>query len=148
MLNYIYPFLLLLLMWQCQNDSTKPQTEDVKFGETFSLVRGEQVEITGEGETLTLKLQNVIDSRCPSDANCVWLGNATATFTASNAQESDKELQMCIGDCRPAPVRSKHTLTVTVGGTGYNIILKEVLPYPSSEERGDKKEVRMVVEVL
>ncbi|MFD2514357.1 hypothetical protein ACFSRY_10805 [Pontibacter locisalis] len=146
MINYLYPMLLVLLLWQCNDKDIEPHNKQVNFGETFTFKQGEEVVIVGEGEDLLLQLYSINDSRCPTDAICVWLGNATVILKASNTQEKEKELQMCIGDCRPEPARTKHILSAIVGGVDYKITLKEVSPYPALKESNQVKQVKLVVE--
>ncbi|MBC5993419.1 hypothetical protein [Pontibacter cellulosilyticus] len=146
MTNYLYPLLLMLLLWQCNKYEFDDFTTEAQMGETFTVELGKRVNITGEnGKTLTLYLHSVTDSRCPADAICAWLGNANVILKASSGTEIEKQVQMCIGDCRPEPARSKHTLDVEVGGTRYNITLKEVLPYPTTKRSGEKTAVKLLV---
>ncbi|WP_439879974.1 hypothetical protein ACSX1A_12485 [Pontibacter sp. MBLB2868] len=146
MTNYLYPMLMVLLLWQCNEADIKLRTKEVHFGETFTMDKELPVNVVGEQDNLLLELYTVTDSRCPSDAICVWLGNATVRLKASNANEKDKELEMCIGDCRPDPVRSKHILTTTVGGVDYVITLKEVSPYPKTGTGDGEKQIKLVVD--
>lgn len=138
--------LLMLLLWQRNETDTALRNREVRFGETFTIEQGEQVNVVGEGEPLLLQLKVVNDSRCPANAVCGWLGNATATLKASNAQEKEKELQMCIGDCRPEPARSKHTLSATIGEENYELTLKNSMPYPGQEQTDEVKQIKLMVE--
>lgn len=148
MLNYSYTFLLILLLYQCKPMDLGTEPQMIKFGETFTLKKNVPVKIAGNGKPLVLQLENVADSRCPANAICVWLGNAAISLSASNTAETVADIKMCIGDCRPEPVRTKHTMQVQVGNSMYNFTLKEVLPYPGTEKEGEEKTVRMMVEVL
>lgn len=120
--------------------------DEVAIGENFILEPGQQVKVVGEGEALSLKLESVTDSRCPANAMCMWLGNAAVVLKAANTAEKDKLVNMCIGDCRPDPIRSKHIQEIEVGGVKYTITLKEVLPYPGLEQEGEAKQVRLQVQ--
>ncbi|GAB3202242.1 hypothetical protein ABID22_002596 [Pontibacter aydingkolensis] len=145
MLNHLYPLLLVFLLWQCSNYETNDPIEEVKIGEDFMLTAGEQVKIVGEGEPLVLQFSSVTDSRCPENAICMWLGNATVMLNASNTAEKNKQIQMCIGDCSPLPVQSKHKLDLEVGGAFYTITLKEATPLPGGDKAGESKHIRLVV---
>ena len=50
----------------------------------FELAVGSSARI--EGSELSLKFENVTeDSRCPTDVQCVWEGNATMVFSADSS---------------------------------------------------------------
>ncbi|WP_299819040.1 hypothetical protein [uncultured Pontibacter sp.] len=121
---------------------------EAKFGESFLLEKDGAIKVTGDGETLLLQFNAVTDSRCPKEAVCIWLGNATVLLSAANAAERIENIAMCIGDCRPDPVRIKHTLPLKIGEQQYSITLKEVLPHPGLENAAEKQMLRLVVEVL
>lgn len=148
MKNLAFLFLFSILLFQCKPIDVGQKPEKVKPGETFTLKKGVPVKITGINDPLTLELNTVTDSRCPANAVCVWLGFAKVSLSVANAVEQLQDVQLCIGDCRPDPVRSKHEMEILVGNSKYKLILKEVLPYPGTEEEGQEKTVRMAVEVL
>jgi hypothetical protein len=148
MTQYFYPLMILLLLWQCNDPELARQTKEAAFGEEFTINREEWVSLSGEGEPLVLKLDEVIDSRCPSDVTCVWAGNVTVNLKGSNQSEKEKMLSMCIGDCRPDPFRSKHEINATIGNVKYKLTLLDVLPYPKSSVKEEKKSAKMIVEIV
>ena len=53
---------------------------EVRLAEEFTLAPGESARI--QGESLTLAFDSVTsDSRCPSNVNCVWEGDAVVAVT-------------------------------------------------------------------
>ncbi|WP_125185173.1 hypothetical protein [Botryobacter ruber] len=150
MLKYLHPLLLLLLFWQCQNDnmlaSPETDTKSITGKQEFSLQVGEQVQVAGTPDKLQLKLQNLNDSRCPANANCVHYGSATVLLLATDSNGKTENIELCIGSCGSGPLRSTHTVTTLSGNTTYSITLKEVQPYPGLEQKGDVKKAILVVE--
>ncbi|WP_276498186.1 hypothetical protein [Pontibacter litorisediminis] len=146
MANYLLPFLLTLLtVTQCQRDEVPPQ--ETRLGEAFVLEQGEQLKLTsGETILLELKVEEVSDSRCPEDVVCVWYGNAAVKLKVYGSSGRSQSLSFCIGDCKPEPLRNKHTLTAEVNGQEYEITLLDVLPFPNTEQQQDaNKQVKLLV---
>ena len=55
---------------------------DVRLAEEFTLAPGESARI--QGESLTVAFDSVTsDSRCPTNVNCVWEGDAVVAVTLS-----------------------------------------------------------------
>ncbi|MCC9138434.1 hypothetical protein ACFSKU_12695 [Pontibacter silvestris] len=159
MLNYTYPLLLVLLMWQCQEDTiyerstvTESYTDGVKFGQSIVLEKGEPVTVYSNGgeapRKLHVTLEQLFDSRCPANAACVTYGNAAVVLSASNSQGANKAIELCIGKCDTEPIRDTHTVTTLVGETSYRFTLKEVVPFPGLEKDGEKKVAKLVVEKM
>ncbi|MCC9166234.1 hypothetical protein [Pontibacter harenae] len=135
MLKLIYPLCMFLLLWQCQDETTQTSSEQytvtddgIKFGQEFSLYKGDAITLYG-GEALRrlhLMLEQLNDSRCPANANCNHYGSAAAKFSAANSQGKNENIELCIGNCAPGDMRSTHTVTLAVGQTNYKITLKDV----------------------
>ena len=91
----LYGFLLVgLLAVGCEKDNKVTPTEDnqpvtVKVNQ---LARVKQ--------DVTLNVDNIADSRCPMNANCIWLGNATVKFSLKNDTQTQTG-ELCIGQCGP-----------------------------------------------
>ncbi|MCX2738888.1 hypothetical protein [Pontibacter anaerobius] len=147
MMNYLLSLLIILLaMTQCQRDETLPTPQGGGLGEAFVLEQGERIKITG-GETnlMEMEVEEVADSRCPEDVVCVWYGNAVAKLKIYSNSGNSQALTFCIGDCRPAPFQSKHTLITEVGGKKYEITLLEVIPFPNTKQKTENKQVKLLV---
>jgi len=134
---------VLLLMTQCQED-VSPRS--AKLDEAFSVAQGQLLKVTGAGtDLLGLQVEEVTDSRCPKDVVCVWYGNAVVKVKVLGRNKKGQSVTFCIGDCRPEPMRNKHTQVVEVEGQKYEITLLDVIPYPSSEEQASEKNVKLQV---
>ncbi|RIV21206.1 hypothetical protein DYU11_17425 [Fibrisoma montanum] len=82
------------------------------------------------GEDATLQIEKIEDSRCPANVVCVRFGNANVFYLLSQGTES-REGILCLGDCG-VPQKTQDSTTVQLGTERYQLILKEVRPYPGT----------------
>lgn len=92
----------------------------VQAGRQFDLSVGQQAQI--QGTSVSVRFAGVgEDSRCPSDVQCVWAGNAAVQLSLTSSQESS------------ADVKLNTTLDPkSVQYGGYTIQLVGVKPVPKS----------------
>jgi len=139
MKNILLSMLSGLWLLGCQSDSNSIDAE--KFGDTFQAKSGEEAQLSGASASNDLKVivESITDSRCPEGVNCIRAGNAQIGLTLS--KESDRqEVGLCIGcSNRPNSVE-QDTVSVTVASQLYEVILKDVLPYPAQDNAGAEKE--------
>jgi len=65
----------------------------VQPGRQFDLSVGQQAQI--QGSSVSIRLAGVgEDSRCPSDVQCVWAGNAVVQLSLTSTQESSAEVKL------------------------------------------------------
>ncbi|MDQ5928076.1 MAG: hypothetical protein QG633_514, partial [Patescibacteria group bacterium] len=92
---------------------TPTEDERVRAPEDKVISVGEPTEISG----LTVTLNKVTDSRCPTGVQCIWAGEATASVTlAQGAETSTIDMKLDAG---------------SVEFAGYNVSLTAALPYPT-----------------
>ena len=96
---------------------------------------------------INLQVLEIAESRCPSDVVCVRFGEAMVTVGVSGIEEIIKTLDLCIGDC---PQRNKgliiaDTVAVEIDGKDYEVILKDVIPFPSTTNQDQPKEAILKV---
>jgi hypothetical protein len=72
------PLLALMLMGFAHD---RRNSGDVALGQEFKLKNGKEAVV--RGEKLSIKVQSVSDSRCPSGATCVWAGNGEVVIKVS-----------------------------------------------------------------
>lgn len=96
-------------------DETPTGDERVRGPEDKSISVGEPTEISG----LTVTLNKVTDSRCPTGVQCIWAGEATASVTLAQGTETTT-VDMKLVELHGVPVEF----------SGYRISLLAVLPYP------------------
>lgn len=92
----------------------------------FALHGGQQVTI--RGADLRLRFADVLeDSRCPTEVECFWTGQARIAVDAELVQGAPTTLEF---NTNPAPGQGR--LTNDVGG--YTIELKALDPYPKTPD--------------
>ena len=110
----LIPFLLV----GCTgNDSSMSSS----LGEEFSLKPGQQTSISGED--LTIEFKSVSnDSRCPTDAQCVWAGNAEVNVELTKTGNSSSAIQLNTAGTTELPSQANYL--------NYTIRITELQPYP------------------
>ena len=86
---------------------------------------------------LSLRVENLYDSRCPNGVECVWEGNASVEFQLTTKKEKYK----FILDTHNSPNFKNDTI---VEGIKYQLI--DVLPYPDIYEESPVKTVKILVD--
>ncbi|MFD1140012.1 hypothetical protein ACFQ4C_02795 [Larkinella insperata] len=94
-------------------------------------------------QNVTLSVDNITDSRCPINANCVWFGNAQVKFTLKGDTES-KTGELCIGQCGQQ-MQNRSSVTLLLGSETYEVTLSDVQPFPGSKPDGTPKEAVVTV---
>lgn len=137
MKTIILGILGLMGLVGCRSDVNSRVAE--KFGETFNLKSQEEIRVGGaSSDSLEVVVESIADSRCPTDVNCIWAGNAQVELTLSKDTDT-QALELCIGDChlegeQYGAFTEQDTALVTLGAQAYEVILKAVIPYPKSTE--------------
>ncbi len=77
-----------------------------------------------------------------------WFGEVEVKVGVSGVEEILKTLDLCIGDC---PQRNKgviiaDTVAVEIDGKDYAVILKDVVPFPSTTNQDKSKEA--ILEII
>ncbi|MCA1622879.1 MAG: hypothetical protein LC768_00870 [Acidobacteria bacterium] len=74
---------------------------------------------------LTIKFVSLVeDSRCPTDTNCIWAGNAKITIKVSNAKAAAKTFEL-----------NTNSKPQSVSYAGYEIKLADLNPKPATNIR-------------
>lgn len=126
--------LISLINCKAQKEATAQNTDSVKSesplntnGEIIYFSEGENKFIKEFQTNITFK--NIAeDSRCPQDTQCIWAGVAVANVEFMSTTSRPMVLQLST-----AEVNGKN-YHKTQSFNGYNITLKEVTPYPTSQE--------------
>ena len=122
------PFLLihLLLGFGAVTNTAVPRNNapQVKIGQEFPVKVGQQIVV---GDDLRLKFAAVPeDSRCPSDVNCVWAGNAVVTVELTEGQ-CTTTLRLNTHQNPQSPENAK--------AGPYRVKLVKLDPYPRSTQK-------------
>lgn len=158
MLKTVFTMLTVVLMAQCgdetatsqaQNTDTPMQTNGQNFGQEVRVDYQNKATIGSGDAALTVTFQELMDSRCPENVNCIQHGKAEVILSATNQQGTNERIKLCLGDCQQGQaIRETDSVTTFVGQTKYTFSLRNVNPYPGSEEDGETKYVRLIVEKL
>ncbi len=132
-------------MWQCQKDSG-PDPRSAAFGEDLVLSKGQSAMLNQNGGNadLMVETKDIQESRCPSDVICVWAGFATASLKLSH-NGATGDLDLCLGSCAEK-YNVQDTGFISLDNVNYGVILKEIAPFPTSQNGNEPKTA--VVEVF
>lgn len=126
----IFSLPLLFLLPACSGDAPsavdgREVVRSAEVGERFDLSVGERARVGGGA--LTIGFRGVReDSRCATDVQCVWVGDAAVALTVA------------LGDAGPRTLTLHTTLVPRAGSTGHFTITVEGLrPEPVSTRRID-----------
>lgn len=106
--------------------SITPEKMPMKEGNIIYLNEGENKFLKEYEMNVTFKGISE-DSRCPEGVNCIWAGVAVAQIEVMGTATRPMTLKLASMDNK---VKNYHK---TEFFNGYNISLKEVTPYPTSE---------------
>lgn len=113
---------LLLAACGGGSDTTDAPYDPARGVYTVTLRTGQPVAISQE--SLTLRLTEVRDTRCPIDAICVWAGQAVVAVQVQQAGQAAETLQIGM----PAPAEMK--LPGDGSYRGYRLSLQALDPAP------------------
>lgn len=119
-----------LLFFSCEKNKG---IDTLKIGEVFEIEPDKSVENSEYG--ISLRVENISDSRCPTGAMCTWEGTASVEFqlTTTNGKYNFTL------DTHP-----NFTNDTVIEGFKYQ--LSDVLPYPVFGKEQAKKTVRILVD--
>ncbi len=139
---YFAPLLALFLFTQCAKEELPAAGQgnlnrdiEIALNETIELSKA--VEGNGNPRKVRVHLAEINDSRCPRNVNCIRYGSAVARLWLEQGQEKSPTVALVIGEALPNDPRklrnrTADTTLVTVANTQYQVILKNVTPYPCS----------------
>lgn len=88
------------------------------------------------GADVAVRADSIQDSRCPLDANCIWAGQAKVKLHLSKDTDSKSVGLILEPGASKDPAKRKDSTHVTLAGSAYKVILREVTPYPSRATEG------------
>lgn len=121
--------LFLLALWavlglvQCKKDTS------VEPNQEFSLAQGQSVRIGDGGSEVELAVTVLSESRCPTDVDCIWGGQANVKAELRGGSGATQNAALCLGVC------TNDSAAVLLNATPYWLVLKAVTPYPSLKRR-------------
>jgi hypothetical protein len=123
-----YLLILITVFFSCKKETHT----SIEFGQPFFISPGTKV--SANSNELLLSFEKVAsDSRCPSNAMCVWLGVAELNLTLTKKGTS-YPFSLYTTDFK------EYYTDTTVAG--YSIQLKSLLPYPLAGTNIQQKEYK------
>lgn len=122
-----------LLSQACNRAEVNPTTSELN--KSFSLAKGESIQLkpgtseTPSGESLTFRLTDLNDSRCPANVQCVWAGEAK-TSVELEFRGGKTGASLKLGGDRKST--DSDSVAVAVGGRAFTVLLRDVQPYPGA----------------
>lgn len=134
MVNYVkllsgFSYVGIFFFSACQSlDKTPFATVSIGVNQSARLV-----------SNVTVRADSIQDSRCPINADCLWVGQARVKLTLSKESESTSVWLALGRDSGPISISSKRpdSTNVLLGSSAYKVILQQVNPYPGTGNPGD-----------
>ena len=114
-------FLFFSLLWFGCKKSTSGIMD---LSGTYAISINETQKIPSGANFATLTLVDIVDTRCPPNANCVNSGSVKVTVKFKDGL-INQTIDLCLGTC------TKELKTIKSRGINYIISLSEVLPEPT-----------------
>jgi hypothetical protein len=138
---FVFLFLTAL---GCKTENLNAVEQNL--GTDFNLKISQQTQVDG----IKLSFDEVADSRCPSNAQCIRAGEVVVDLNLNTQQK----IKMCLGECQLVqPDRKKgfvvqDSLDVSVNSQKYLFILKQVNPYPTTMTTIPKENYEIKLQVV
>lgn len=118
-------FFLLVTSWlaACAQHLSQPT---VNANTAFELASDNTVRLVDNDIAFPVTVLQIQDSRCPINANCIWMGEAKVQLLLND--ELSKSL--CLGDCADKDPKANEA-NFRLQGERYTITLHDVQPYPA-----------------
>lgn len=112
----------ILSLVQCKKDTAIAPNED------FSLAVNKATQVAAEDARLEVAVTELSESRCPTDVDCTWQGQASVKVELRGGGQPVQTAALCLGACR------NDTAAVVVNAVPYWLVLKAVTPYPAKNQ--------------
>ena len=117
---------LMVTLTGCQSHEAHADPVETGLDQEFSLHGGQEATISGEN--LRLRFTDVLeDSRCPTQVECFWTGQARIAVVATQPQAEPTTVEF---NTNPAPGQTRQTVEVD----DYTVELKSLDPYPQTPD--------------
>lgn len=135
-MRFLVACAMALLMSSCMTPSGVTPVIHVQPGRQFNLAVGQEAQI--QGTAVSIRFSGVgEDSRCGTDVQCIWAGNAVVRLTLSSSAATPSESSVNTGlEPRQTPY------------AGYTIRLVALNPAPKSGRAIPQTEYVATLEVV
>jgi hypothetical protein len=131
----------------CDDDKVVPPNIEVNESEVFDVIEFQKIIYSNvTSNDLELKVTKILDNRCPANAQCIWLGNATVSVEVLDENTVVDILEFCLGDCNMYQKSSTNfpdTVNFSYKSANYGAILLEVSPFPTTDNGDKAKHAKM-----
>jgi hypothetical protein len=131
---------LFILFIACQKQELNNPTVD--FGTKVNIELNGTATIGQNNNQLIIKVEQVNDSRCPSDVNCITAGDAMVRFIVIDDKENQASFDLFYGQKSNFKA---DTLVFSINQKNYKMILSNVLPYPATNQKQENKNVELAI---
>jgi hypothetical protein len=122
-MKHIFFILTILLFVACDKGGKISPNQDI------SVKSNKEVSFKFDSKQVSIKVNNVDDSRCPESAQCIRAGEAIVTFDIVIDGKEYPNEKLCI-ICEPPMFFPKEKQY-----GDYTLLLSEVSPYPSRKNK-------------
>lgn len=109
--------------------SKKEEAQPESMAKLENLAYRQETSVSISGHDLRVDLNEVADSRCPINADCIWAGKVDLKFVVSDGTYKE-DVEIVFGDGQ----KNSGQATFSLGGQLYELKVSEVLPYPETEK--------------
>ena len=132
---------VVLLAAGCADDRLEPG--ESPMGVDFTIPKGETGTVDGVNSKLSIKIENIYDSRCPATAICILEGNYGVELLISDVTQSTP-VSLCNLFCGGG-YKLYDTASFVLNENEYKVVLKDLQPYPGTRENDEPKEVTLEI---
>ena len=113
------------------DDDDLPLRQSARLGQLVQVPVRTSVVYPDAG--LKLQFNDLADSRCPEDVQCVWAGQVEALFTLSGVDKGTQVLTVTgFVDGEIDPEEADRQQAIRAGAQGYRLTLYGAAPYPNT----------------
>ncbi|MBC7572511.1 MAG: hypothetical protein H7319_22680 [Spirosoma sp.] len=125
----VYLFGISAMLYACKSGEATP-TDSIRLGTNQSgrLASG-----------VIVRVDSIRDSRCPSDAVCIWEGNATISLLVSVPSDSTRVKLILGPDPSKKIAGNSDSMGIQLDNQAYKVILRDVNPYPTTTNLSQAK---------
>lgn len=95
-----------------------------------------------QDKTLNIQINKIEEARCPSDAQCVWQGYVKVSFEVDGVRGIELITPNFAGS------NASEAYRFTIDSHDYQMVLKNVAPYPTTKNYEESKSVDFVVQEI
>lgn len=132
------PYILivsLLCLLGCKKSEQAAPLIDAAFNQQILLHYQQTATLPNQSAPeLTLTVEDINDSRCPKEANCILPGEVPTVLGVKDQSGSSQTLTLRLIGISTTP----DSAVVQANGRNYTVVLHEVTPYPSISEIAKK----------